>query len=347
MICEKHGVAVTDQRSWTDFGVAEVAYEVQWLTEPGWLTLEVEAPTLCMMATEIGGRCEFRAKPDQSPDGEYFGSGALAFAVSGAWVAIHAAEMRKARLCCFAFHTRDADYLTSEQLAAAGHLQSRYMFRNERTRTCAALLDRGRFHGDSPAFILHLSRALFAAVVEMADAAREPLKAAALTGATWDAISRYIRDNLGKSITVETLARIVQMRPERFGSIFRGATGMSVRQWQTDCRVRNAQRLLTDNPNENLSEVATLCGFADQSHFSRAFLKVVGLTPTAWLHSQSWSEGGASTVVEDHFGWLDVEIESLCGIQKSAGTILRVEEIHGDVEHHGIGRRHSARRPGL
>ena len=28
-------------------------------------------------------------------------------------------------------------------------------------------------------------------------------------------------------------------------------------------------------------------GFADQSHFSRAFLKVVGLTPTAWLHSRT------------------------------------------------------------
>ena len=53
---------------------------MRWLTEPGWLTLEVEAPTLCMMATEIGGRCEFRAKPDQPVDGEYLGSGALAFA---------------------------------------------------------------------------------------------------------------------------------------------------------------------------------------------------------------------------------------------------------------------------
>jgi AraC family transcriptional regulator len=77
------------------------------------------------------------------------------------------------------------------------------------------------------------------------------------------------------------------MPPERFGSAFRDATGVSVQQWQTDCRVRSAQRLLMDNPNESLTEVATLCGFADQSHFSRAFLKVVGLTPTAWLHSRT------------------------------------------------------------
>jgi AraC family transcriptional regulator len=287
MVRDKQGVAITDQRSWTDLGVEEIACEVRWLTEPGWLSLEVEVPTLCLMATETGGRCEFRAKPDQPVQGEYFGSGALAFATPGSGVAMHAAEMREARLCCFAFHSADADYLTSGDIAAAGRLRGRYMFRNDRIRTCAALLDRGHLRGDSTAFIHSLSKALFAAVIEMADGASESSKAAALTGANWDAISRHIRDNLGEPITVETLAKIAQMPSERFGSAFRGATGMSVRQWQTDCRVRSAQRLLTDNPNESLTEVATLCGFADQSHFSRAFLKVVGLTPTAWLHSRT------------------------------------------------------------
>jgi len=284
MIRDQHGVAITDQRSWADFGVEEVAREVRWLTEPGWLTLGVEAPTLCMMATETGGRCEFRMRPDQPVDGEYFGSGALAFAAPGSRIAIHAAEMRQARLCCFVFHAADADYLTSEDIAVAGRLRNRYMFLNERIRTCAAVLDRGRIRDDSRAFILSLSKALFAAILEMA---REASKAAALTGTNWDAISRYIRDNLGEPITVETLAAVAQMPLEQFGSAFRDATGMSVRQWQTDCRVRSAQRLLTDNPNESLTEVATLCGFADQSHFSRAFLKVVGLTPTAWLHSRT------------------------------------------------------------
>jgi AraC family transcriptional regulator len=287
MISDKHGVAVIDQRSWTDLGVEEVACEVRWLTEPGWLTLEVETPTLCLIATETGGRCEFRVRPDLPVDGEYFGSGALALAAPGSRVAIYATEMRQARLCCFAFHAAGADYLTSEEAAAARRLGSRYMFRDERMRTCATLLDRGRLRDDSTAFIHSLSKALFAAVLQMADGPREPSKAAALTGANWDAVSRYIRDNLGEPVTVETLAQIAQMPAERFGNAFRDATGMSLRQWQTDCRIRGAQRLLTDNPNESLTEVATLCGFADQSHFSRAFLKVVGLTPTAWLHSRT------------------------------------------------------------
>src|SRR5258708_20400888 len=191
MIRDKHGVAITDQRSRTEFGVEEVACEVRWLTEPGWLTLEASAPTLCVMTTEIGGRCEFRGKPDQPVDGEYFGSGALAFAAAGSRVAIYAAEMRQARLCCFAF--RDTDYLTSEDIAVPGRLRTRYMFRNERVRTSAALLDRGRLQGDSTAFILSLSKALFAAVIELVD--REPAKIAALTGAHLAAVSGHIRDH--------------------------------------------------------------------------------------------------------------------------------------------------------
>lgn len=287
MIARNHGVTITGQQSWAEFGVEEEAYEMRWSTEPGWLTLEVEAPTLCMMATEIGGRCEFRAKPDQPLGREYFGLGALAFAAPGSQVAIHAAEMRQARLCCFALQARDASYLGSEDIAATGLLRSRYMFRNERIRMCAALLDGGHVRGDSTAFIFSLSKALFAAVLEMTHATREPSKSAAFTGANWDAISRYIRDNLAERISVEALAGIAQMPREQFGGAFRDATGMSVRQWQADYRVRGAQRLLSDNPNANLTEVASLCGFADQSHFSRAFLKVVGLTPTAWLHSRT------------------------------------------------------------
>src|SRR3984957_18754693 len=147
MIAGNFGVTITDQQSWANFGVKEDAYEARWLTEPGWLTLEVVAPTLCMMATEIGGRCEFRAKPDQPLGGEYFGSGALAFAAPGSRVAIHAAEMRQARLCCFALQANDANYLEPEDITATGRLRSRYMFRNERIRTWAALLDGSHVRG--------------------------------------------------------------------------------------------------------------------------------------------------------------------------------------------------------
>jgi AraC family transcriptional regulator len=185
-------------------------------------------------------------------------------------------------------HATDADYLSSSDIAAFDLLRSRFMFRNERVRTCAALLDSSRTRSDAnAAYNYSISKALFAAVLEIGSRAHIQSRAAALSGTIWDVLSRYMRDHLQEPITVETLAGIAQIPPERFGGAFRDVTGMSVRQWQMDLRVRSAQRLLADNPDESLAEVAILCGFADQSHFSRAFLKVVGLTPTAWLHSRA------------------------------------------------------------
>jgi AraC-like DNA-binding protein len=44
---------------------------------------------------------------------------------------------------------------------------------------------------------------------------------------------------------------------------------------------------MIDDPKGSLDEFAALCGFADQSHFSRVFLKVIGMSPTEWLRRQT------------------------------------------------------------
>jgi AraC-like DNA-binding protein len=73
------------------------------------------------------------------------------------------------------------------------------------------------------------------------------------------------------------------LSPAQFGKQFQEATGQTLQAWQMDARVRNVQRLMVDDPQGSLAEYAALCGFADQSHFSRVFLKVVGISPTEWL----------------------------------------------------------------
>ena len=45
-------------------------------------------------------------------------------------------------------------------------------------------------------------------------------------------------------------------------------------------RVEKAKALLMNSPRA-FSDVALACGFADQSHFTRTFQRVVGISPDA------------------------------------------------------------------
>jgi transcriptional regulator GlxA family with amidase domain len=97
----------------------------------------------------------------------------------------------------------------------------------------------------------------------------------------------YIRDELDEPISFAALAEHAGLTAAGFSKQFEEVTGLTPQAWQMEARVRNAQRLMIDEPKGSLDEFASLCGFADQSHFSRVFLKVVGQSPTEWLRRQT------------------------------------------------------------
>ena len=57
---------------------------------------------------------------------------------------------------------------------------------------------------------------------------------------------------------------------------FKKAFGLTPHQFQMQCKVRKAQKLLEERP---AAEVTYDAGFYDQSHMDRCFKKVVGLSP--------------------------------------------------------------------
>ncbi|HYG41405.1 MAG TPA: helix-turn-helix transcriptional regulator, partial [Bordetella sp.] len=63
----------------------------------------------------------------------------------------------------------------------------------------------------------------------------------------------------------------------QFIRAFRHATGMTPHAYQLDLRIVQARRLLRDG--HSLSRIAHDLGFADQSHFQRAFKQRVAATP--------------------------------------------------------------------
>src|SRR5690606_32236438 len=59
--------------------------------------------------------------------------------------------------------------------------------------------------------------------------------------------------------------------------VFRDATGLPPHRYHTLLRLAHARRFLREG--RTVLEVATLTGFADQSHFTRSFKRAFGLTP--------------------------------------------------------------------
>jgi len=82
-------------------------------------------------------------------------------------------------------------------------------------------------------------------------------------------------------ISLEHVARECGLSVSYFSRAFRKSTGMAPHRWLIQRRVEAAKALLSAKA-ASLSEIALLCGFADQSHFTRTFSGMVGSSPGAW-----------------------------------------------------------------
>lgn len=86
---------------------------------------------------------------------------------------------------------------------------------------------------------------------------------------------------LDGAVSLAELAENCQLSVRQFARAFRQSTGQSTHRWLIERRLGKAQGLLalTSQP---LSDIATACGFANQSHFTRVFTRAMGLSPGAW-----------------------------------------------------------------
>jgi len=88
----------------------------------------------------------------------------------------------------------------------------------------------------------------------------------------------FIAANLASSLRVGDLAAHVNMSYGHFIKVFQCATGESPLAHLRRRRVERAQQMLLQ-PDLSLAEIALCCGFADQSHLTKSFRRLVGCTP--------------------------------------------------------------------
>jgi AraC family transcriptional regulator len=91
--------------------------------------------------------------------------------------------------------------------------------------------------------------------------------------------------HIAGGITLNVLARACELSNRHFTRAFRQSTGMAAHQWLQNRRIEKAKQLLEES-SASLSSIALDCGFADQSHLTRTFSRVVGSTPGTWRRAK-------------------------------------------------------------
>ena len=94
----------------------------------------------------------------------------------------------------------------------------------------------------------------------------------------------FIDENLTEDITLDDLAGLAGLSTYHFSRKFKADLGMAPHAYVISRRVEKAKRLLKSD-RLPLKFVAAECGFTDQSHLSRIFRKLLGVTPNDFRKS--------------------------------------------------------------
>jgi len=92
---------------------------------------------------------------------------------------------------------------------------------------------------------------------------------------------RRIHDDYASDLEIGELAKLAGLSHSQFVRRFKATLGVSPKEYLVRVRVRNACRLL-EKTDWTVARIATQCGFYDHSHFSHAFRRQTGLSPTGY-----------------------------------------------------------------
>ncbi len=94
-------------------------------------------------------------------------------------------------------------------------------------------------------------------------------------------VVEFMQRRMAHPITTKEIAASIDLSDSHFRRGFKIATGVTPYSWLLNARIGEARKMLVE-ASAPLSEIASAVGFGDQSHFTRMFQKVMGVSPRAW-----------------------------------------------------------------
>lgn len=103
----------------------------------------------------------------------------------------------------------------------------------------------------------------------------------------------YVMNHYTEHISIRGLAEITGLSLSQFDRRFKELFQMTPSNYIHRVRV-NAARSMLEKSGESIGEIAVECGFYDQSHFTKRFKRVIGMSPSAYRkqYGQKRAAGG-------------------------------------------------------
>jgi AraC family transcriptional regulator len=112
-----------------------------------------------------------------------------------------------------------------------------------------------------------------------ARAPREPEYKGGMPTVRLNRVVDFMRQNYARETRLWELAELAGMSSHYFCELFKKSTGFSPHQYSIRCRIDRAKIYLRSR-EFTIRQVAKATGFVDQSHFTKVFRRIVGVTPT-------------------------------------------------------------------
>jgi transcriptional regulator GlxA family with amidase domain len=94
---------------------------------------------------------------------------------------------------------------------------------------------------------------------------------------------RYLHDHLAVPVRLRQLADLCGVNTFALIRAFHRVVGVSPYAYFVQLRVNRAQAMLCQG--SSMADVVYSCGFADQSHFTRTFKRVIGVPPGRYVRA--------------------------------------------------------------
>ncbi|HHV31827.1 MAG TPA: response regulator [Clostridiales bacterium] len=97
-----------------------------------------------------------------------------------------------------------------------------------------------------------------------------------------DNVDQYIRNNLAQQYSLQKVCDDFGVSQTYLSRLFRRYKNTSFNEYVTNLRISEAKKIMSENPDMMLKDVANVVGYRDQYYFSRVFKTVTGCSPSAY-----------------------------------------------------------------